>query len=37
MISLGGLLFSEGKWRNRYEGQGRSLGEVEGGKTVVGM
>jgi hypothetical protein len=38
LISLGGLLFSEGKWRNRSRGEGRWQGETrrkERGETAV--
>lgn len=41
LLSLGGLLFSEGKWKqsgSRGEGRcGEELGGVEKGDDVVGM
>jgi hypothetical protein len=37
LISLGGLFFSEGKWKSKFSGGGGSQGEgmerMEGGKS----
>ena len=42
LISLGSLLFSEGKWRNGFQGEGGRGGgggywKEEGEETVIGM